>query len=419
MTVVRPFRAVRYDPERVDLSRVIVPPYDVIARDERAAFFDRDPHNAIRFELTRDVSAEATTDYADIRRHLDAWLASGVLLQDEEPAFYVMRQRFQASDGRALERIGLFGELGLAEYDEGVVLPHESTLAAPKQDRLRVLRAARANLSSIFLLYEDRDEILGSILASALDDGVLASAADDAGVDYTLAAITSGEVIATIQSFLAARQVVIADGHHRYETALAYRRERGEAGGAASDSTLAFFANLYAKGSLLLPIHRVVEKGNLPAAATWTEKLPGWRHQRVDIDSDGADIPELLETHLGTRAGNPAFAVDDGSGSLSVFWRDEPLAGELMVRILERDVLGGVFGLGEQDIREGAVSFAKSAARAAEAVREGSGVAALYLNALDPDDVFRVTQAGERMPQKSTFFSPKVPTGLVFRIHER
>ena len=108
-----------------------------------------------------------------------------------------------------------------------------------------------------------------------------------------------------------------------------------------------------------------------------------------------------------------------GEITLHIFWRDDPLGDELMVRILERDVLGGVFGLDEQDISGGAVSFSKSSSRAAEQVREGTGVVALYLNALDPDDVFRVTQAGERMPQKSTFFSPKVPTGLVFRVHQR
>ncbi|MFP6605574.1 MAG: DUF1015 domain-containing protein, partial [Myxococcota bacterium] len=215
MTVVRPFRAVRYDPERVELSRVIVPPYDVIAADERGAFFDRDPHNAIRFELTRDTDDEATTDYADIRDQLDAWRESGVLLQDEEPAFYVMRQRFRAPDGRELERLGLFAELGLAEYEEGVVLPHENTLAGPREDRLRLLRAAQANLSSIFVLYEDRDEVLTSLLASAVDENALGVASDDAGVEYILAAITAPEAIATIEDFLAERQVVIADGHHR------------------------------------------------------------------------------------------------------------------------------------------------------------------------------------------------------------
>jgi uncharacterized protein (DUF1015 family) len=422
MTVVRPFRAVRYDPSRVELSRVIVPPYDVIAGDERGGFFDRDPHNAIRFELTRDVAAEATTDYAWIREHLDAWRESGVLVQDDAPAFYVMRQRFRAPDGRDLERVGFFAELQLAEYDERVVLPHENTLAGPKLDRLRLIRAARANLSSVFMLYEDRDEVLESVLARALEADVLGDASDDAGVDYTLARISDAEDVAAIECFLAERPVVIADGHHRYETALEYRREQGAGAEAASNSTLAFFANLYAKGSLLLPIHRVLQRsameGPAPDDATWDEKLPGWKQESVTLDADGADIAEQLDAHLSPRAAHPAFAADDGSGTLRVFWRDEPLGDELMVRILERDVLGGVFDLDEHDIREGAVSFPKSSPRAAEEVRGGSGVVALYLNALDPDDVFRVTQAGERMPQKSTFFSPKVPTGMVFRDHE-
>lgn len=422
MTAVRPFRAVRYDPARVDLSRVIVPPYDVIAGDERGSFFDRDPHNAIRFELTRDVAAEATTDYAEIREHLDAWRASGVLVQDERPAFYVMRQRFQAPDGRTLERIGFFAELALAEYDERVVLPHENTLAGPKQDRLRLLRAARANLSSVFMLYEDREDVLTGVLARALESDVLGEAVDDAGVEYTLAAITEPESVRAIESFLAARPVVIADGHHRYETALEYRREcqqqgRGDGPGAAG-STLAYFANVYASGSLLLPIHRVVRRGQAPDAAELAARLPGWKQETAQVAADGSDIPELLEKHLAPRAGHPAFAADDGSGTLRVFFRDAPLGDELMVRILERDVLGGVFGLDETDIREGAVSFPKSSPRAAESVRNGDGVVALYLNPLEPDDVFRVTRAGERMPQKSTFFSPKVPTGMVFRVHE-
>jgi len=422
MTVVRPFRAVRYDPGRVDLSRVIVPPYDVIAGDERATFFDRDPHNAIRFELTREVAAEATTDYAQIRECLDAWRESGVLIQDDEPAFYVMRQRFRAPDGRELARVGFFAELALAEYEERVVLPHENTLAGPKQDRLRLLRAARANLSSVFLLYEDRDELLAGALEAALDARVLGRASDDAGVEYTLAAVRDPEAVASIRGFLADRPVVIADGHHRYETALAYRRERGAGEGAPWDSTLAYFANLYAKGSLLLPIHRVVQKGAsrtpAPDDAGWAARLPGWQLERVAIAAGGANVAELLDAHLAPRAGHPAFAADDGRGTLRVFWRDAPLGEELMVRILESEVLGGVFGLDERDIREGAVSFPKSAARAAEEVRTGGGEVALYLNPLDPDDVFRVTRAGERMPQKSTFFSPKVPTGLVFRVHE-
>jgi len=418
MTAVTPFRALRYDTTRVELSKVIVPPYDVIAGDERGSFFDRDPHNAIRFELTRDVADEETTDYAELADTLAAWQQSGVLARDAAPAFYVMRQQFTAPDGRPLARIGFFAELGLCEYEQRIVRPHEFTMAGPKADRLKLLRAARANLSSVFMLYEDREQALAEVLAGALEEDVLSHAEDDAGVQYTLAAITEPRSIGIVQDFLAERPVVIADGHHRYETALAYRREMRERYGHEGgpwESTLAYFANLYAPGSLLLPIHRVVKRG--VENAVLREKLSAWSCNAAKVDADGSDIAAVLEAHLAPHAGTPAFAADDGSGELLVFWRDEPLGDDLMVRILETEILGGVFGLDADDLREGAVLFPKSSPRAAEEARANAQAIALYLNPMSPDDVFRVTEAGERMPQKSTFFSPKVPTGLVFRIH--
>ena len=423
MTVVRPFRAVHYALDRIDLSQVMVPPYDVVAADERGSFFDRDPHNAIRFELTRDVRDEAGTDYAEIAETLAAWLQKGVLLQDEKPAYYVMKQRFTAPDGSSLERIGFFGELELAEYEERVVLPHERTLAGPKADRLRLLRASEANLSSVFMLYQDRENEMAAILASAFAAGgeLLGTAEDGAGVEYELARLTDAEGIAQLRDFMGQRPCVIADGHHRYETALEYRREKREAAGqvdpdAPFESTLAFFANAFAPGSLLLPIHRVVLRGAVPSESDWREKLPGWSCRSVSVTS--AEDPGVRATEeLAKLAGRPAFVADSGSSDLLIFWREEPLADELMVRILEHDILGGVFSLTVDDIRGGAVSFPKSAGRASQEVRTGTGQVALYLNPLLPDDVFRVTGEGEVMPQKSTFFYPKIPTGMVFRVH--
>ena len=421
MTIARPFRALRYDTERVELSRVIVPPYDVIAADERGTFYDRDPHNAIRFELTREVADEADTDYSEVADVLREWRESGVLACDDEPAYYVMRQRFVAPSGETLERVGFFAELGLEDYENRVVRPHERTLSGPKADRLKVLRACRANLSSVFLLYEDRDQRLSAILAAAFETHPLGDAKDDAGVQYALAALRDPDALEQIRSFMESRPCVIADGHHRYETALAYRDEQRAkgSGGDAFESTLAYFANAYAPGSLLLPIHRVIKNEALaaaPGAAEWSEKLPGWQQKAVTVAA-ASSIAPALEEHLEPLAGRPAFAADDASGTLRIFWREEPLGEELMVRLLERDLLGEVFGLSPERIREGAVSFPKSAERAAKEVRSGDGRLALYLNPLAADDVFRVTAAGEVMPQKSTFFYPKVPTGFVFRDH--
>ncbi len=420
MTVVRPFHGLRYDPQRVDLSQVIVPPYDVIEASERASFFDRDPHNAIRFELTRDVAEEASADYAGVRETLDAWRSSGVLLRDETPLYYVMSQRFKGPSGEPLERIGFFAELGLEAYENRVVRPHERTLAGPKADRLKLLQAAEANLSSVFLLYEDREDELGPLLAQALAEDVIGHAVDGAGVDYTLARLGDPNTIDRVRGFLASRPSVIADGHHRYETALEYRRLQIERDGddpaAAWQSTIAYFANAYAPGSLLLPIHRVVRDLPAPSETEWRARMPGWTVEPLAAVTPDA-IETLLAEQLAPLAGHPAFVAASSDGRLLRIHRSESLGDDLMVRILESEVLHAVFGLDGEAIRSGAVGFPKSAARAAQELAEGQGTVALFLNPLSPDDVFRITGRGEVMPQKSTFFYPKIPTGMVFRDH--
>ncbi|MBC8188628.1 MAG: DUF1015 domain-containing protein, partial [Proteobacteria bacterium] len=312
MTVVRPFRAVRYDTKRVDLSKVIVPPYDVIAADERGGFFDLDLHNAIRFELTREAADDAEANYDWIRETLDAWRESGVLIRDDEPAYYVMAQRFTAPSGEVLERIGFIGELQLESYDARIVRPHERTLAGPKADRLKLMRAAEANLSCVFLLYEDREDELGELLSRALEQGEVGRATDQAGVSYRLGRLSDPDEIQHLQTFLAARPSVIADGHHRYETTLEYQREQiesiGDRAGAPWQSTIAFFANAYAAGSLLLPIHRVVREVPAPSEEQWRALLPDWTISRLPaVHAD--EIDAQLAKELAPLSEFPAFVA--------------------------------------------------------------------------------------------------------------
>jgi uncharacterized protein (DUF1015 family) len=422
MSDVRPFRALRYDPACVDLGRVLVPPYDVIAAADRARFYERDPHSAIRLELTRDVAEEETTDYSEIRRTLAAWRESKVLVRDAQPAFYGLRQRYTALDGRSGEREGFFGLLRLEDYERGIVRPHEQTLAAPKADRLKVLRATRANLSSVFLLYEDHEDVLPPLLASDFEHGGVVEAPDDAGATQRLMRLQDPERVEALVRFMAKRPLVIADGHHRYETALSYRDEQRarhpDAGpDAPFEFLLAYFANAFAPGSLLLPIHRLILRGSAPSEATWSERLPGWTRSSVAAASADA-IPGLLAEHLEPLRGRYAFAADDASGTLHVFSKPIARDGELSVRLIHREVIAGVFGLDDEAVRGGAVAYPKGALQTAHDLRAGRGCVALYLKALAPDDVFRVTEAGELMPQKSTFFFPKLPTGLVFRLFD-
>ncbi len=440
MTDVRPFRALRYDPARVDLDRVIAPPYDVVTPEERAFYWERDPHGAVRLELTRDPDAEATTDYRDVAATIAAWRREGVLRLDAEPALYALRQRFPGPDGETRVREGFFAALRLEAYERRIVRPHERTLAGPKADRLKLLRATRANLSPIFLLYEDPQQALTALLTRHLDAGPAVEALDAAGVHHRLVRITDAADVARIQSFLAERAVVIADGHHRYETALAYRDQRrasaGEeqraSGGAGArsgaplhDFVLAYLADAYAPGSLLLPIHRVVRAVPAPDDATWRARLPGWSEQRIPCP-DLEKLPVLLAEHLAPLApAQQAFVADDGSGVLRLFSRlrrppsaaaDRAADAEIGTRVLHTEVLAGVFGLDDTAVRDGAVAFPKKAIEAAREVRDGRGTVALYLNPLRPEDVFAVTAAGEVLPQKSTFFAPKLPTGLCFRL---
>jgi uncharacterized protein (DUF1015 family) len=417
MTDVKPFRALRYT-GKVELSRVLAPVYDVVAPEDRSLYWERDPYNALRLELTRSVDDEAGTDYGETADRLAAWREAGVLARDSAPALYVLRQRFDAPGGGSLARTGFVAALRLEDYARRVVRPHEKTLAGPKADRLKILRATRTNLSSVFMLYEDRANELDAGFEMALESEAAVEAKDDAGIVHRLAPLTDVAAIARITSFLSPRPVVIADGHHRYETALAFRDERRDAGERGAEAPperiLAYFANAFAPGSLLLPIHRLVQRGPAPGEAGW-RRLAAWEQREVPLGSAEA-VPEVLAQHLAPLADRHAFAADDGKGTLRIFSR--PADDEVTVRVLHRVVLGELLGLDEAAVRDGAVAFPKSTLQTARDVRSGRGCLALYLNPLQPDDVFRVTEAGETLPQKSTFFYPKLPTGLLFRTLE-
>jgi uncharacterized protein (DUF1015 family) len=417
MTDVKPFRALRYT-GKVELSRVLAPVYDVVAPEDRPLYWERDPYNALRLELTRRVEDEAGTDYRETADRLAEWREAGVLARDSAPAFYVLRQHFDAPGGGSLARTGFLAALRLEDYAKRVVRPHEKTLEGPKADRLKILRATRTNLSSVFMLYEDRGSELEADFETALESEAAVEAKDDAGIVHRLAPLTDAAAIARITSFLAPRPVVIADGHHRYETALAFRDERRAAGELGAEAPperiLAYFANAFAPGSLLLPIHRLVQRGPAPGEAVW-RRLAAWEQREVPLGSAEA-VPEVLAQQLAPLADRHAFAADDGKGTLRIFSR--PADDELTVRALHREVLGELLGLDEVAVRDGAVAFPKSTLQTAKDVRSGRGCLALYLNALQPDDVFRVTEAGETLPQKSTFFYPKLPTGLLFRALE-
>ena len=418
MADVRPFEAVRYAPG-TDLSRALCPPFDTISPEEQRRLYDLSPVNAVRLELPAAADGDR---YQSAARTLQAWLADGVLVRDKSPAFYVFQQEFRHGDV-TYRRTVLFARLRLEPWETGVVLPHERTFRGPKVDRLNLLRALRLNTSPVFLMYADSRREIAPLLAQALGECPAAEFADAQGLSQRLVRVDGPDLIAAVCGGLSGEKLYVADGHHRYETALAFRDESGAADGERpQDFALAALAAVNDPGLLVLPIHRLVRVTPAPAPALDSLRplfdidvrpsLPGLlaemaaRGQTANVF--GLAIHGLPDLYLLTLR-DPESAGHYLPPERSAAWR------RLDAAIADYVVLRGVLGLSEgqmEDIRT--VWYSEDAAAAVAEVRSGRVGCALLLNPLPPPRVLAVADAGERMPQKSTFFYPKIPTGLVF-----
>ena len=395
MTVPRfePFGGVRYDTDRVALDDVVAPPYDVIDEDELTRLEARSPYNAVRVELSRE--ADGSDPYEGARRRLEEWLATGVLAVDPEPALYPYRMGFRDGAGRSRQTTGVIGALELAPPDRSV-LPHERTMGKPKDDRLNLLRACRANLSPIWglSLGHGLSELCGAA------GPPVARCTDDEGVHHRLWKITQPGVIDAIGQTVASAPVVIADGHHRYETALAYREERRAALGdrpGDHDLVLAYVVELTDDHVSVGPIHRLLwdlPDGFDPAEALTTE---------FEVGDGGAPGPDLADR----------LAEADASALVvrgKAWWlrpRPNGSADEPDAARVERALAAWPAH---------STGYPHRAADVVAAVGAGHAQAGLLLRAPTVDQIARTAREGRRMPQKTTFFRPKPRTGLVFRL---
>ncbi len=395
MAVVAPLAALRYDPARVgDIGSVLAPPYDVITPAEQTELHGRSPHNVIRLILPRDAERAAAS-----ARTLREWVDARILVRDPEPAVYLYSQRFTLADGSTRERDGVLCRLRLEDFTTGVVRPHERTLPGPKADRLAILRATGANLSAIFGLYARPGEPLRSLLDATEPSTALGPPLVDVNGWHRLWRITDARRIDRFVRALAGETIVIADGHHRYETALAYRDEQG--GNAAAGYVLAYLANMEDDGVVILPTHRLV-RGAVPAdlakqlAASFEVGAVDGRRASGEIDC----ILPGRRLRLRARA-----AARDRLRELP------PVLRGLEVELLRRAILDPLLG-----VDAGALEFTHDDEEAAQAVGSGRVAAAFLVNAPTIAQVREVCLAGELMPEKSTYFYPKIATGLVFSL---
>jgi uncharacterized protein (DUF1015 family) len=388
-----PFPGIRYAPG-TPLDDVVAPPYDVIDDDDRAGLVARHPHNAVRIDLPAEEGGRDRYEVA--RCLLRDWLADGVLVTDASPTFTAYRMSYLDDAGRPQHTTGVIGALELVEPGSDI-LPHEHTTPKAKSDRLDMLRSCRANLSAIWGLS------LATELADLLPTGAPADATttDDDGVEHAVWVIDDPEVVAAVSKAVAAHPVVIADGHHRFETSLAYRREReadGDPGEAAA--TLAYVVPLVDDELTVRAIHRLLAEvpgDDLVAALDpWFEPVgapPADVPVTEAMERSGAlcAVSSGGEVLLRPRPGAPGAARDLDSSRLDV-------------------ALEGAFGAATPSL-----TYQHGVDNVRRAVAEGRAAAGVLLRPATVAQIEDTAHGGERMPPKTTFFHPKPKTGLVFR----
>ncbi len=436
MPEIRPFRALRYDPEVAgDPSALVAPPYDVIGPDLHRELLARHPRNAVRLDLPQVVPGEDPDErYRRVARTLAAWRQDGTLRKDPKPSVYVYEQAYRVP-GTTVERTqrGFFARLLIEPFGaESGVLPHEKTMSGPKEDRYRLLRAAGINTSPVVALYEDSSRAAAAMLSAATARTPSPDVTDDDGVRHRIWAVPDegeGSPAARLCAIAGAGPVFIADGHHRYETAVRYRDERRANHTGEQDPSYDFVLMLFldaADDLTVLPAHRVVRglgesglarlRAGLPrlfAATTATTEalvgrfgaageLPGGEGRFGLLTRDDA---WLLDANRGAFAGL-------GSGGDAVRALDVSLLGIALDRLLGIDA-SAVAG-GQR------IAYTTSAAEAAAMVAAGTDAAdaAFLLEPTPVASILAVARDGDVMPQKSTYFYPKALTGLVLNPHE-
>ncbi|HLW70139.1 MAG TPA: DUF1015 domain-containing protein [Candidatus Binataceae bacterium] len=416
---IEPFAALAFDPTQVgSWDQVVAPPYDLIDAARQNELYARSPYNVIRLELNREADP-----YAAAAATLAEWRASGVVTRASRPAIYLYAQRF-AHDGRKLERRGLIARVRLEAFGSGRILPHERTFPKAKEDRLKLLEATRTNISSIFALYSSDNAALEKLLSEIARREITIAATDEAGIVNEIRAITTPEEIAIVQHALADAQMLIADGHHRYETALEYRRRRIEAGSEKSaqpfDYVMMTLVAFDDPGLVILPTHRVVRQ--LPADASMRFAARSGDHFAIEEFADPGTFRAAL-TSLGRGAlgvalkGDPQFKIltlRDSTILAHTMPAAPPAVRELEVSILHALVFDRIFGITAEEVRAGgSLEYTIDAHAALAKVATGAADGAFLMNPPMVDDVARVAAAGATMPEKSTYFFPKLLTGLV------
>jgi uncharacterized protein (DUF1015 family) len=402
MADVRPFRALHYDLEKVGgLPAVVSPPYDVIDPQQRSELAARSPYNVVEIDLPES--------YERARELFAAWQEEGALTRDSEPALWAMEQDYTGPDGRRYRRHGFFARVKVEDYGPGRIRPHERTHPGPKEDRLKLTRATNANLSPIFALYDDPAEEAWGALAPAVASGEpWGAVTDEDGTEHRIWRIADEPTLQAVTAALADRELLIADGHHRYETARVFHTEEGGAG-----HVLMCLVSLQDPGLTVFPTHRLLVGLDDAKRAALEEAIErDWIAEPADDPRPGGAELEIgyLDSSGARRLRPRSLEVVDRA----LAGRSEPYR-RLDTAVLEALLLQGALGMTEDDISHlNGLTYSRSDEEAFEMIRSGEADAAFFMAPAPVSQVRDVAASGENMPPKSTYFFPKVLTGLLF-----
>jgi uncharacterized protein (DUF1015 family) len=405
MVMVNPFYGVRYNPNKIkDFSSVLAPPYDVISPSEQNELYEKSPYNVIRLILPK---GEGDEKYARASKTFRRWMGEELLIRDEEPCIYPYYQEFE-EDGKTVTRKGFIAVVRLEDFSSKRILPHERTFPKHKQDRLKLTIACRANLSPVFAIYSDPDGLVQRSIEERLPEKPIIDAVGGDGVKSRLWKVSHGDLISEIKSQMTSRNLLIADGHHRYETALEYRDIQRKRFGMDSEDKPYEYVMMYLcrgedEGLLIKPTHRVVRSLGHLDIEVFFKKL-GERFNLEKVSFNKGVLP------LGPRE----FAVLTGDSD-TVFKASlkEPLPvsyRNLGVMLLHNLVFNEIIKEEEAEIL-----YTKSLKEAIGLVRDGYKLA-FILPSISALDIFEVSMANEKMPHKTTYFYPKLLSGLVFHL---
>lgn len=411
MAEIQPLRALHYDLERTGgLQPVVAPPYDVIDAEQRAELAAQSPYNVVGIDLPQGGDDR----YDRAAALLAEWRREGVIVADEEPALWTLDQDYTGPDGRARTRRGFFARVRVEDYGPGRIRPHERTHPGPKEDRLRLTRATQTNLSPIFSLYSD---LAGTVAQALADPEPWAETTDADGTVNRIGRVQNPEAIAAVTQALAETELLIADGHHRYETARVYAEEIG--GEGPHRYVLMCLVALQDPGLTVFPTHRLVRGLSSDQQERLADAI------RQDFDIEALDSPQQLAPQAGdaVRIGymdshfrRPYMLTlkDPAIAAAALPEHAEPYQG-LDTAVLEALILKGALGMTDEDIDElKGLGYARDFAQALQLIDDASYDAAFFMAPTLIERVHEVAAAGESMPPKSTYFVPKVGTGLLF-----